>query len=63
MEHYFYLDGKGLLYHIVPTNKGERAQLVVPKDLRSQLIKWYHDHPTSGHFRLTKTYEKIRQRY
>ena len=39
MEDYFYLDGKGLLYHIVPTNKRERAQVAVPQDLRKQLIK------------------------
>ena len=51
MEDYFYLDGKGLLYHIVPANKEERAQLVGPKDLLSKLIKWYDDHPTRGHFR------------
>ena len=60
MKDYFYR--KGLFYHIVPTNNGERAQLVVHKDLRSQLIKWYHDHPTSEHFGLTKSNEKIRQK-
>ena len=57
------MDDKGLLYHVVPTKNGETAHLVVPKDLWSQLIKWYHDHPTSGHSGLTKSSEKIRQKY
>src|SRR5258707_8852522 len=42
-----------------------RDCLYVPDEgtLRMQIIRNHHDHPTSGHFRETKTTELIRRRY
>ena len=56
----YYLVSNRLLNCVTPTKKGDQAQLVVPQDTRSMLIQWHHDHTASGHFGLSKTYEKFR---
>ena len=63
VEQHYYLDSKGLLYHVTPTKKGDQVQPVVRRDTRSMLIRWHHDYPASGHFGLTKTYKKLRQKF
>lgn len=63
----YVLDDNGLLYHIsVPpprTKQDPVVQLVVPRDLRHEIIYHCHDSPLAGHFGLQKTYAKIRTRY
>ena len=39
------------------------SQLVVPKTLQMELLHWWHDHFTSGHLGLNKTYERVRSTY
>lgn len=40
-----------------------RLQLVIPKSLRSGVMKQLHDNPTAGHFGITKTLDRIRERF
>ncbi|GBO14264.1 hypothetical protein AVEN_142025-1 [Araneus ventricosus] len=37
--------------------------LVVPKQLRRDVLKSLHDAPTSGHLGFAKTYDRIRRKY
>ena len=36
---------------------------MVPKTLQTELLHWCHDHVTSGHLGLNKTYERLRSTY
>lgn len=47
-----YIMSGGVLYRYVPDEDSEEAQLVVPACARSQILKEYHDAPSSGHGRL-----------
>ena len=40
-----------------------RLQLVVPKDLRKTILKHLHDNITSGHFGITKTLQRVKERF
>ena len=58
----------GILYHLYsPTTpyrrKETRCQLVIPRNLIDEILVSMHDDVTSGHLRVAKTYDKIRQRY
>ena len=63
----FYLDENGILCHLC--NPGKRrvqslfSQIVIPASLRHEVLVACHDDPTAGHLGITKTYEKIRDRY
>ena len=64
-EHYF-IEDNGLLYkHTRKNNRSSSStQLVVPRDLKSELLTWSHDDPTSGgHLGLQKTFDKITRNY
>ena len=65
-EH-FYLDEHGLLYHVwSPTGRSRTAaksQLVIPSNLRFDILKAFHDNPMGGHLGHEKTYNKIRVHY
>ncbi|GBO34796.1 Transposon Ty3-I Gag-Pol polyprotein [Araneus ventricosus] len=42
---------------------GQQWLLVIPKQLRRDVLKSLHDAPTSGHLGLAKTYDRIRRKY
>ncbi|UYV79931.1 K02A2.6-like [Cordylochernes scorpioides] len=42
---------------------GKPWLLVVPRHLRQELLKIFHDSPTAGHLGFTKTYDRIRKKY
>ncbi|UYV79552.1 K02A2.6-like [Cordylochernes scorpioides] len=42
---------------------GKPWLLVVPRHLRQELLKNFHDSPTAGHLGFTKTYDRIRKKY
>ncbi|UYV80895.1 K02A2.6-like, partial [Cordylochernes scorpioides] len=42
---------------------GKPWHLVVPRHLRQELLKNFHDSPTAGHLGFTKTYDRIRKKY
>ncbi len=51
-----YVVKKGFLFHSVPDGqRGQKFQLVVPKCLREEFLKYAHDNPLSGHFGRLKT--------
>lgn len=51
----------GLLYH--HPGEGRAEQLVVPKQLREQVLTLGHDIPWAGHLSNTKSYERIAARF
>ena len=65
-EH-FYLDEHGLLYHVwSPRGRSRTAtksQLVIPSNLRFDILKAFHYNPMGGHLGHEKTYDKIRVQY
>lgn len=54
-----------ILYRVweSPNGKETRLQLVVPKSLRDVVLKQLHDSVTSGHFGVSKTLNKVRERF
>ncbi|GBL61171.1 Transposon Ty3-I Gag-Pol polyprotein, partial [Araneus ventricosus] len=42
---------------------GQQWLLVIPKQLRHDVLKSLHDAPTSGHLGFAKTYDRIRRKY
>ncbi|UYV66544.1 hypothetical protein LAZ67_4002015 [Cordylochernes scorpioides] len=42
---------------------GKPWLFVVPRHLRQELLKNFHDSPTAGHLGFTKTYDRIRKKY
>ena len=59
-QHYYIIDG--ILYHENPNHPG-RWYIVVPKDMRSQLLAEAYSGCFGGHFSEKKVYDKIRQSY
>lgn len=45
------------------SSENDNWKLVVPKDFRRDVLKFYHDHPTSGHLGIYKTYWRIHARF
>ena len=56
-----------ILYHQTPTTRRNSlqfpAQIVVPKDLRQQILKIHHDDVFGGHLGFEKTLSRITQRF
>ena len=54
-----------ILYRRWESEDGNRMklQLVVPQSLVPEILKLLHDNPTSGHLGVTKTVERVRQRF
>ena len=46
-----------------PTGKSYIKQLVLPKELREEVVKDLHCSPTSGHFGVNKTLARVKQRF
>eukprot|EP00794_Sanderia_malayensis_P007614 gene7615-8455_t len=65
-DHY-YLNSDGFLYHLDKPNNwindDWRQQLVIPVDLREDLLFQMHDEPTAGHFGISRTSGKRKQHY
>ena len=64
---YQIIDGV-LHFNYAPKGKGPRAdrvvkQLMVPHVLRDDLLKSYHDSPIGCHQGMTRTYERMKQKY
>lgn len=55
----------GLLYRVWQTPNGKRKvwQLLVPKDWRQRVLKAVHGAVGAGHFGITKTLNRLRQRF
>ena len=49
--------------HFQRNIKGEFIQILVPKELRSEILAQLHDNVLSGHLGVRKTMEKLSQRY
>ena len=60
----FYLDENNLVYHVwSPTGRNTTAtkpQLLIPGNLRFDILKAFHDNPIGCHLGHEKTYDKIR---
>ena len=54
-----------MLYRLWETPAGERSikQLVVPKEMRPQLLQQLHSSPTAGHLGINKTLGRVRERF
>ena len=63
MEGQFVLDRNGL--SILYANISEQSvdELVVPKNLRNELIQWCHYYIAGVHLGIIQTYERIRSPY
>ena len=59
----YFLSDNNVLYRQSPTGERAAIHLVVPKTLQTELLHWCHDHFTSGHLGLNKTYERLRSIY
>ena len=55
----------GTLYRHFESQDGSsrRLQLIVPKDLREEVLSQLHEGPTGGHFGEDKTLHKLRERF
>lgn len=53
----------GILYRKNYDPLGQEWLLVVPKHLRSNILKSLHDAPTAGHLGFAKTYDRVRRTY
>ncbi len=55
----------GVLYRLWETPAGERSikQLVVPKEIRMELLQHLHSSPTAGHLGVNKTLGRVRERF
>ncbi|KAJ0169595.1 hypothetical protein K1T71_014780 [Dendrolimus kikuchii] len=58
----YYLS-QGILYRCDPDGESDEPQLVVPESLRAELMKELHESPTTGHWGLERTLQKIKQNY
>ncbi|UYV70961.1 hypothetical protein LAZ67_8001260, partial [Cordylochernes scorpioides] len=53
----------GKIYKNNPTPTGNPWLLVIPKTKRLELLEQMHDHPTSGHMGIKRTYSRIKDKY
>lgn len=53
----------GLLYRRNYSTDGQRWLLALPRQLRMDVLRCFHDDPTSGHLGISKTYQRVRGRY
>lgn len=58
-----YILVNGILYKESPDIDSESAQLVLPQDLREELLKDYHDAASAGHYGTDRTYAKISSKF
>ncbi|KAG6438586.1 hypothetical protein O3G_MSEX000076 [Manduca sexta] len=58
-----YMMSQGILYRYDPDGDSEEIQLVVPVSKREEILKEFHDSPTAGHQRVTRTLNRLRERY
>ena len=56
---------EGVLYRLWETPAGDRSirQLVLPKDLRAEVLQQLHSSPTAGHLGVNKTLGRVRERF
>jgi predicted aspartyl protease len=64
----YHLNYARVLYRILPKLQGgdgedDLLRLVIPKDMRSDIIVAAHDHVLAAHYGVAKTYQKIKSRY
>ena len=54
-----------ILYRKWESTDGKEAklQLIVPKSLREEILTQLHNHPTAGHFGVTKTMQRVKSRF
>ncbi|GBN47303.1 Retrovirus-related Pol polyprotein from transposon 17.6 [Araneus ventricosus] len=62
-EYQNYLLKDGVLYKKTFDPMGQQWLLVVPKQLRGDILRSLHDAPTAGHLGFAKTYDRIRRKY
>ncbi|GBN48124.1 Transposon Ty3-I Gag-Pol polyprotein, partial [Araneus ventricosus] len=53
----------GILYRKNFDPTGKKWLPVIPKHLRKDVLKHFHDAPTAGHLGFAKTYDRIRKRF
>lgn len=58
-----FIMANGVLYHFDQDFEIEEPQLVVPAQCRDQIMKDYHDSPSSGHPGIDRTFRKIRTKF
>ncbi|KAG6449370.1 hypothetical protein O3G_MSEX006038 [Manduca sexta] len=58
-----YMMSQGILYRYDPDGDSEEIQLVVPVSKREEILKEFHDSPTAGHQGVTRTLNRLRERY
>ncbi|TPX45099.1 hypothetical protein SeLEV6574_g04089 [Synchytrium endobioticum] len=57
------LTNDGLLYREYMDGRVQRHQLLIPKSIRLDVLKLFHDSPLCGHLGQTRTYIKMRERF
>ncbi|GBO18103.1 Transposon Ty3-I Gag-Pol polyprotein, partial [Araneus ventricosus] len=62
-EYQNYLLKDGVLYKKTFDPMGQQWLLVVPKQLRGDILRSLHDAPAAGHLGFAKTYDRIRRKY
>ncbi|GBM83446.1 Uncharacterized protein K02A2.6 [Araneus ventricosus] len=62
-EYQNYLPKDGVLYKKTFDPMVQQWLLVVPKQLRGDILRSLHDAPTAGHLGFAKTYDRIRRKY
>lgn len=52
-----------VLYRYAPDTESEDAQYVVTRSAQEEVLKEYHDTPTSGHYRVENTLRRLSSRF
>lgn len=58
-----YLINQGVLFRLPPDHDTEEPLLVIPQQERQEILREYHDTPTSGHGGVNKTIARITAKY
>jgi transposase InsO family protein len=62
-EYQSYQMRDGVLYKRNYDPMGQQWLLVIPKQIRGDILKSLHDAPTAGHLGFAKTYDRIKRKY
>ena len=62
-DDYEFLEEKGIVYQQVRQKDQWIKRIVIPEELRSEVLAACHDHPTAGHLGTNKTLDRVGTRF
>jgi hypothetical protein len=59
----YQINATGLIEHVSEINKEKVIQILAPKRIRNDIMKWFHDTTVGGHCSYRRMYDRIRLKY